>query len=96
MRRWLYRRTSNFLMVFCIFFFLTSEANGQFIFQFYVILNFFFFFFFFFQLSDIPGKHACSEFYPCSNLVLYVVVFIQLNVLLCLSHLCDFDCTYVP
>ena len=50
----------------------------------------------FFQQNDIPGKHACPEFYPCSNLVSYVVVLIQLNVLLCLSHLCDFNCTYVP
>ena len=29
-----------------------------------------------FQQNDIPGKPACPEFYPCSKLVLYVVVFV--------------------
>ena len=36
-----------------------------------------------------------QNFYPCSKLLSYVVVF-HPNVLLCLRHLCDFDCTYVP
>ena len=44
-------------------------------------------FIFMFQQNDIPGKPACPEFYLCNNLVSYVVVCIQLNVLLCFSVL---------
>ena len=48
--------------------FVHLRGSLPFLFQLYGIL------FFTFQQNDIPGKPACLEFYPCSKLVLYVVV----------------------
>ena len=88
MRRWLYRRTSDFYskLFYCVpsscslwcswmFLFSYCQCFCALVRQFALFIPALWDFISTFQQNDISGKPACPEFYSCSKLVSYVVVF---------------------